>query len=123
MIELNKMAAIEAKLDVIMNKLNNKERRNHSAHEVGIVEDDEKKNEEGLDHEGPCNMEKAQYIQGNRSYNLNPNNNLLTHYTLALETMRTYLMEVECNRVKEKCRTFSRIMLMRVSRTTTSGHP
>ena len=53
MIELNKMAAIEAKLNVIMNKLNNKERRNHSAHEVGIVEDVEKKNEEGLDHEGP----------------------------------------------------------------------
>ena len=63
MIELNKMAAIEAKLDVIMNKLNNKERRNHSAHEVGIVEDAEKKNEEGLDHEGPYNMQKAQYIQ------------------------------------------------------------
>ena len=38
MIQLNKMIAIEAKLDVIMNRLNNQERRTHSAHEVGIVE-------------------------------------------------------------------------------------
>ena len=51
MIKLNKMAVIEAKLDVIM-RLNHQERRNHSTHEVGIVEDAEKKNE-GLAHEGP----------------------------------------------------------------------
>ena len=44
-IELNKMTAIEVKLDVIMNRLNNQERRNHFAHEVGIVEDAKKKNE------------------------------------------------------------------------------
>ena len=34
----------------------------------------------------------------------------------SLETMRTYLMEVECNRVKDRCRTFSRIMVHRVSK-------
>ena len=45
------MIAIEAKLDVIVNKLNNQERRNNSTHEVRIVEDVEKKNEEGLAHE------------------------------------------------------------------------
>ena len=50
-IELNKMTAIEVKLDVIMNRLNNQKRRNHSAHEVGIMEEAEKKNEEGLAHE------------------------------------------------------------------------
>ena len=37
MIELNKMSAIEANLDVIMNKMNNQERRGHSCNEVGIV--------------------------------------------------------------------------------------
>ena len=37
-IELNKMTAIEAKLDTIMTKMNNQERRNHSINEVGIVE-------------------------------------------------------------------------------------
>ena len=58
MIELNKMIAIEAKLDVIMNMLNNQERKFHSSHEVRIVEDVEKKNEEGLAHEGPYNTEE-----------------------------------------------------------------
>ena len=37
MIELNKMIAIEAKLDAIMNRMNNQERRSHSVNEVGIV--------------------------------------------------------------------------------------
>ena len=83
---------------------------------MAIVEDVENKNEEGLDHEGPYNMEEAQYIQGNRGYNLKPNNNLPTHYKLALETMRTYLMEVECRRVKEKCINFSKIMLHKISK-------
>ena len=78
------MIAIEAKLDVIMNRLNNQERRNHSAHEVGIMEDAEKKNEEGLAYEGLYQVEEAHYIQGNRSYNFKPNNNLPTHYTPAL---------------------------------------
>ena len=55
MIDLNKMTTVEAKLDVVMNRLNNHERRFHSIHEVGIVEDVEKKNEEGLSYEGPYN--------------------------------------------------------------------
>ena len=37
-IELNKMIAIEAKLDAIMNRRNNKERRSSSINEVGIVD-------------------------------------------------------------------------------------
>ena len=40
-IELNRMTAIEAKLDALMNKLGNQERRMHSAHEVGTVEGNE----------------------------------------------------------------------------------
>ena len=78
------MLTIEAKLDELMSKINNQERRNHSAHEVGFVVDDEKKNEEGLAHKGPYNMEEAQYIQGNGSYNFKPNNNLPIHYTPTL---------------------------------------
>ena len=38
MIELNKMSTIESKLEVIMNRMNNQERRGHSCNEVGIVE-------------------------------------------------------------------------------------
>ena len=37
-IKSNKMSAIEAKLDAIMNRMNNQERRGHSCNEVGIVE-------------------------------------------------------------------------------------
>ena len=41
MIELNRMTTIEAKLDALMNKLGNEERRMHSAHEVGTMEGNE----------------------------------------------------------------------------------
>ena len=79
------MTAIEEKLDVIMNRLNNQERKNHSTHEVGIVEEAEKKCvNEGLDHEGPYQVEEVQYLNGNKSYNFKPDNNLPTHYTPAL---------------------------------------
>ena len=48
-IELNKMSAIEAKLDSLMNKVNMQERSNRSAHLVGIVEDQQRfLNDEGL---------------------------------------------------------------------------
>ena len=54
-IELNKMSAIEAKLDTIMNKMNNQERRGHSRNETEVVEGVGQKcaTDEGLAHEGP----------------------------------------------------------------------
>ena len=54
-IELNRMIAIKANLDALMNKLGNQERIMHSAHEIRIVEESEQKSsaEEGLAHEGP----------------------------------------------------------------------
>ena len=42
-IELNKMTAIEPKLDALMNKLGNQDRRMHLAHEVGTMEGNEQK--------------------------------------------------------------------------------
>ena len=75
------MTAIEAKLDVIMNGLNNQERRNHSTHELGIMEYYEKKSvDKGLAHEVPYQVEEVQYFNSNRSYNFKPNNNLPTQY-------------------------------------------
>ena len=38
MLKLNRMTAIEAKLDVLMNKIGTQERRSHSANTVGIEE-------------------------------------------------------------------------------------
>ena len=60
-IELNRVTAIEAKLDALMNKMGNQERRMHSAHEVGTVERNEQKSSagEGLAHEGPHQVENA----------------------------------------------------------------
>ena len=61
MIELNKMTAIEAKLDVIMNRMNNQERRNHSINEVGIMNGAKKNNvvDQGLAHEGAYWVEEV----------------------------------------------------------------
>ena len=54
-IELNRMTAIDEKLDALMNKLGNNERRMHTALEVGTVDKGEKRKsvDEGLTHEGP----------------------------------------------------------------------
>ena len=48
------MTAIEAKLDALMNKIGNNERRMHTTLEVGTVNEGEKRNsvEEGPTHEG-----------------------------------------------------------------------
>ena len=92
MIELNRMTSIEAKLDALMNKLGNQERRMHSAHEVGTVEGNEQKSsvDEGLAHEGPYQVEEAQFVNGNISYNFKSNLNLLTHYTPALRNHENF---------------------------------
>ena len=60
-IELNKMLAIESKLDAIMNRMNNQEIRSHSIHEVEIVKGVIQKNipGQGLPHEGPYQVEEA----------------------------------------------------------------
>ena len=85
-IELNKMTSIKVKLDVIMNRMKNQEKRGHSCNEVGIVEGDEQKSvvDLGITHEGPYQIKEVHYLNGNRSYNFKPNKNLPTHYTHAL---------------------------------------
>ena len=83
MLELNRMTAIKEKLDALMSKMGNHERRMHSANEVGTVNENEKRNsaEEGLAHEDPYQVKEAQYLNATRSYNFKPNLNLPTHYT------------------------------------------
>ena len=78
MLELNRMTAIEAKLNTLMSKMSTQERRSHLANAVGIEEGGEQKciADEGLAHEGPYQMEEAQFVNGNRSYNFKPNNTL-----------------------------------------------
>ena len=85
-IKLNKMTSIEAKLDAIMNMMNNQEKRGHSCNVVGIVEGAKQKSvaDLGLAHEGTYQIDEVQYINGNRSYSFKPNNNLPTRYTPTL---------------------------------------
>ena len=55
MIELNMMTAIEAKMDILMSKMNTQERRSYSTNAVTTEEGGEHKcmTDEGLDHKGP----------------------------------------------------------------------
>ena len=45
---------------------------------------------EGLAHEGPYQVEEAQFVNVNRSYNFKPNISLLTHYTPALRNHENF---------------------------------
>ena len=67
MLELNNMTAIEEKLDVLISKVSTREKRSHSANTMGIEEGGEHKcmNDEGLAHEGPYQVEEAQFVSGN----------------------------------------------------------
>ena len=110
------MTAIEAKLDALMNKLGNQDRRMHLAHKVETVEGSEQKSitKEKLAHEGPYQVEEAQFVGRNRSYNFRPNTNLPTHYT---PTLRNHShMEVEHNKAKDLCRIINSSMLHMGSR-------
>ena len=91
-IELNQMTTIEAKLDALMNKLGNNERRMHTALEVGTIDEGEKRKsvDEGLTYEGPYQVEEAQYLNANKSYTFKPNLNLPTHYTSALKNHENF---------------------------------
>ena len=46
LIGLDRMTSIEAKLDAVMNKLGNNEKRMHTAHEVGVVKEGMRNNVE-----------------------------------------------------------------------------
>ena len=60
-IKHNRMIAIEAKSDALMNKMGNNERRMHTALEVGTIDEGERRKsaEEGSNHEDPYQVEEA----------------------------------------------------------------
>ena len=91
-IELNKMSAIEEKLDALMNRMNTQDKRGYSCNEVEILEGVGQKGvtDEGLSHEGPYQVEEAQFFNGNINYNFKPNKNLPTHYNPALRNHENF---------------------------------
>ena len=84
-IELNKMTAMEAKLDAIMHMTDKQERKLHSVHEIGAVErEGMRRSAEVPTEEASYGVEEAKYMNETRSYHLMQNPNLPTHYNPAL---------------------------------------
>ena len=90
LIGLDRTIAIEAKLDVVMNKLSSNERRMHTTHEVGAVIEGKRNSAEGYEEEEPYQVEEAQYLNANKSYTFKPNPNLPTHYSPALRNHESF---------------------------------
>ena len=90
-IELNKMTAMEAKLDVIMHRMDRQEKRLHSAHEIGAVERyGIRRSAEGSTEEDPDQVKEVNYMSEQRSYHFKPNPNLPTHYNPALRNLENF---------------------------------
>ena len=90
-IELNKMTAMDAKLDAIMHRMDRQEKRLHSAHEIGAIDrEGMRRSAEGLAEEDPYQVEEAKYLNEQRSYHFKPNLNLPTHYNLALRNHENF---------------------------------
>ena len=88
MIELNKMSAIEAKLDALMHRM---DKIMHSAHEIGAVEREGRvNNAEGRAVEGSYAVEEVNYLNEQRENHFKPNPNLPTHYTPALRNHENF---------------------------------
>ena len=96
LIELNRMTAIEVKIDVVMNKLGRNERIMHTAHEVGAINEGTRSRAEGPFEEEPYQVEETKYISEQRSYHFKPKPNLPTHYTPALRNQEN----LSCNTLK-----------------------
>ena len=90
-IELNKMTAMEAKLDAIMHRMDRQEKRLHSAHEIGAIDrEGMRRSAEGLAEEDPYHVEEAKYLNEQRSYHFKPNLNLPTHYNPTLRNHENF---------------------------------
>ena len=90
LIGLDRMKTIEANLEVVLNKLGSNERRMHTAHEVGAVEERIRRSAEGLVDEEPYQVKETKYMNEPRSYHFKPNPNLPTHYTPTLRNHENF---------------------------------
>ena len=90
-IALNKMTAMEAKLDVIMHKMDKQDKKLHSAQEIGAVDRGGiRRSAEGSTDEDPYAVEEANYLNEQRKYHFKPNPNLPTHYNPALRSHENF---------------------------------
>ena len=90
-IELNKMTAMEAKLDAIMHQMGRQEKRLHYAHKIGAIDKEGmRRSAEGLAEEDPHQAKEAKYLNEQRSYHFKPNLNLHTHYNPELRNHENF---------------------------------
>ena len=83
--ELSKMIAMEAKLDAIMHRMDQQERKTYTAHEIVAVERELLKGSaERAADEQFYDAEEVKYLGEPRNYHFKPNTNLPTHYHPAL---------------------------------------
>ena len=83
--ELSKMTTMEAKLDVIMHRMDKQERKMHTAHEIGVVERElMRRSVDVPTEEDSYGAEEVKYVNEQRSYHFKTNPNLPTHYNPAL---------------------------------------
>ena len=88
MIELNKLSAIEAKLDALIHWVY---KRMHYDIEIGVVERGGRVNNvEGRAIEDSYAVEEANYLNEQRTYHFQPNPNLPTHYNPALRNHENF---------------------------------
>ena len=87
---LDRMTTIKAKLDAVMNKLGNNERRMHTAHEVGAVDERIRRSTEELFGEEPYQFEETKYMNKQRSYHFKTNLNLPKTYTPVLRNHESF---------------------------------
>ena len=90
LIRLDRMTVIEAKLDAVMKKLENNERRMHTAYEVEAIEERIRRSAEELVGEEPYQVKETKHMNEQRSYHFNSNPNLPTHYTTALRNHENF---------------------------------
>ena len=120
-IELNKMTAMEAKLDAKMHKLGNKEKRMHYAHEIGAVgRDGIRSSVEGPIDEDPYQVKEANYLNEKRIYHFKPNPNLSTHCTPALRGHENFSYGGEASQVPRQGQGFQQGYIHQGSRSNNS---
>ena len=82
---------MEEKLDVIMHRMHRKEKRLHSAHEIGAVDrEGMRRSAEGLAEEDPYQVKEAKYFSEQRTYHFKPNLNLPIHNNPALKNHENF---------------------------------
>ena len=89
--ELSKRTAMEAKLDAIMHRMDKRERKMHTAHEIRAVEREQmRRSAEVATEEDSYGDEEVKYMNEPRNYHFKPNPNLPTHYSPALKNHENF---------------------------------